>query len=173
MALTPTNYIYDNVLTKIESFLRTEYDSSLPIFIEEEYKKNRNSHIRLFVNGITNVDSKEKSVVNRVDVSVNLYLNIKGDDVQVKKKLSDMTNRLEQVLFENNRNADNLYYNGKVDLVEMDIKEDEEVFVDNLRVSRINYSVEIPLYYNTYGFLLLSNGDNFLTSSSDKFLVLN
>ena len=84
-----------------------------------------------------------------------------------------MTNRLEQVLFENQLNDNNLYFDGRIESIETDIKEDEEVFVDNLRVSRINYSVKIPLVFNTYGFFLLSNEDNFLTSSSDKFLVLN
>ena len=76
-------------------------------------------------------------------------------------------------LFENQLNDNNLYFDGRIESIETDIKEDEEVFVDNLRVSRINYSVKIPLVFNTYGFFLLSNEDNFLTSSSDKFLVLN
>ena len=173
MAFTPTNYIYENVLTKLESILKAEYDGGLPIYIGEEYKKNRNSHIRLFINSIQNLDSKEKSIINQIELSVNLYLNIKSSDITAKEKLFNMTNRLEQVLFENKLDPTDLYFDGRVERVELDIKEDEEVFVDNLRVSRINYSVKIPLYYNTYGFYLLSNGDNFLTSSSDKFLVLN
>tara|TARA_Y100001951_G_C11294087_1_gene274281 strand:+ start:1922 stop:2443 length:522 start_codon:yes stop_codon:yes gene_type:complete len=173
MPLTPTNYLYENLLTKIESILRIEYDGSLPIYIGEEYKKNRNSHIRIFIDNISNIDSKEKSIVNLCNFSINLYLNIRSNDVQAKKKLTDMTNRLEQVLFENQLNDNNLYFDGRIESIETDIKEDEEVFVDNLRVSRINYSVKIPLVFNTYGFFLLSNEDNFLTSSSDKFLVLN
>ena len=173
MPLTPTNYLYENLLTKIESILRIEYDGSLPIYIGEEYKKNKNSHIRIFIDNISNIDSKEKSIVNLCNFSINLYLNIRSNDVQAKKKLTDMTNRLEQVLFENQLNDNNLYFDGRIESIETDIKEDEEVFVDNLRVSRINYSVKIPLVFNTYGFFLLSNEDNFLTSSSDKFLVLN
>ncbi len=173
MAFTPTNYIYENVLTKLESILKVEYDGGLPIYIGEEYKKNRNSHIRLFINSIQNIDSKEKSIINQIELSVNLYLNIKSSDITAKEKLFDMTNRLEQVLFENKLDPTDLYFDGRVERVELDIKEDEEVFVDNLRVSRINYSVKIPLNYNIYGFYLLSNGDNFLTSSGDNFLVLN
>tara|TARA_R100000655_G_scaffold51298_1_gene88962 strand:+ start:450 stop:971 length:522 start_codon:yes stop_codon:yes gene_type:complete len=173
MPLTPTNYLYDNLLTKIESILKTEYGGSFPIYIGEEYKKHRNSHIRIFIDNIANIDNKEKSIVNLCNFSINLYLNIKANDVQAKKKLTDMTNRLEQVLFENQLNDNNLYFDGRIESIETDIKEDEEVFVDNLRVSRINYSVKIPLVFNTYGFFLLSNEDNFLTSSSDKFLVLN
>ena len=84
-----------------------------------------------------------------------------------------MTNRLEQVLFENKLNDNNLYFDGRIESIETDIKEDEEVFVDNLRVSRINYSVKIPFGYNLYGLLLTSSSENFLTSSNDRFLVLN
>ena len=163
MAFTPTNYIYENVLTKLESILKVEYDGGLPIYIGEEYKKNRNSHIRLFINSIQNIDSKEKSIINQIELSVNLYLNIKSSDITAKEKLFDMTNRLEQVLFENKLDPTDLYFDGRVERVEL----------DNLRVSRINYSVKIPLNYNIYGFYLLSNGDNFLTSSGDNFLVLN
>ena len=173
MAFTPTNYLYENVLNKFQTILRTEFSGSFPIYIGEEYKKQRNSHIRIFINDINNVDSKEKSIVNEINLSFNIYFNIKSSDAQSKAKIADTTNRVEQVLFENKLNNNNLYFDGKVQEIEMDIKEDEEVFVDNLRVSRINYSVKIPLVFNTYGFFLLSNGDNFLTSSNDRFLVLN
>lgn len=173
MPLTPTNYLYDNLLTKIESILKTEYDGSFPIYIGEEYKKHRNSHIRIFIDNISNIDSKEKSIVNLCNFSINLYLNIKSNDVQAKKKLTDMTNRLEQVLFENKLNENNLYFDGRIESIETDIKADEEVFVDNLRVSRINYSVKIPLTFNTYGYFLQSDGNRYLTSGGDNFLVLN
>tara|TARA_R100000655_G_scaffold51648_1_gene89432 strand:+ start:450 stop:971 length:522 start_codon:yes stop_codon:yes gene_type:complete len=173
MPLTPTNYLYDNLLTKIESILKTEYGGSFPIYIGEEYKKHRNSHIRIFIDNIANIDNKEKSIVNLCNFSINLYLNIKANDVQAKKKLTDMTNRLEQVLFENKLNDNNLYFDGRIESIETDIKEDEEVFVDNLRVSRINYSVKIPLTFNTYGYFLQSDGNRYLTSGGDNFLVLN
>lgn len=173
MAIIPTNYLYTNVLTKIESILRTEYDSSIPIYFGEEYKKQKNSHIRIFINSINNIDAKEKSIINQVNLDVVLYLNIKKNDVNAKKKLLDMTNRLEQVLFENKLNSNNLYFDGIVEDIETDAKLAEEVFVDNLRLSRINYSVKIPLKYNTYGYFLTSEGDNYITSSGDNFLVLN
>ena len=48
-------------------------------------------------------------------IKKNLYLNIKSNDVQAKKKLTDMTNRLEQVLFENQLNDNNLYFDEYMD----------------------------------------------------------
>ena len=173
MAFTPTNYIYENVLKRFQTLLRTEFSGSFPIYIGEEYKKQRNSHIRIFINEINNLDSKEKSIVNQIDLSINVYLNIKSSDAQSKLKIADVTNRVEQMLFENKLDSNKLYYDGRVEEVIMDSKDDEEVFVDNLRVSRINYSVKIPLKYNTYGFFTTSDSKNFLTSSNDRFLVLN
>lgn len=173
MAYTPVNYLYENVLKKFQEILRTEYNGSLPVYIGEEYKKQRNSHIRMFVNNVTNIDSKEKSIVNLVNIDFVLYLNIRADDMQAKKKVLDMSNRLEQVLFENKLDSNDLYFDGIVEEAIFDSKEDVEVFVDNLRVSRINYSVKIPLKYQTYGFFLESDGDRYLTSSSKNILVLN
>lgn len=173
MAITPNNYLYDNLLTKFQSLLRTEYAGSIPVYIGEEYKKQRNSHIRIFPRVLQNFDSKEKSIVMLANVDFTLYLNVKGSDVQVKKHLFDVTNRLEQVLFNNKRDEDNAYFDGVIEDVSSDIKLDTEVFVDNLRVSRINYSVKIPLTYQVYGFFIESNGGRFLTNSNDNFLVLN
>ena len=98
MAFTPTNYLYENVLNKFETILRTEFSGSFPIYIGEEYKKQRNSHIRIFINDINNVDSKEKSIVNEINLSFNIYFNIKSSDAQSKAKIADTTNRVEQVL---------------------------------------------------------------------------
>lgn len=173
MAITPINYLYDNLLVKFQSLLRTEYAGSIPVYIGDEYKKQRNSHIRIFARSMNNIDSKERSIVMLVNVDFTLYLNVKGRDVQVKKHLLDMSNRLEQVLFNNKLGADNAYFDGVVEEVNSDIKLDSELFVDNLRVSRINYSVKIPLTYQVYGYLIDSNGNRFLTNSNDNFLLLN
>jgi hypothetical protein len=93
--------------------------------------------------------------------------------MQAKKKLLDMSNRLEQVLFENKLDSNDLYFDGILEEADFDTKEGVEVFVDNLRVSRLNYSVKIPLQYQTYGFFLESDGDRYLTSSGKNILVLN
>ena len=173
MAITPTNYLYDNILVKFQSLLRTEYAGSIPVYIGEEYKKQRNSHIRIFPRTMQNEDAKQKSIVMLVNLDFTLYLNVKGNDLQVKKHLLDMTNRLEQVLFNNKLDADNAYFDGVIEDVISDIKLDSELFVDNMRVSRINYSVKIPLTYQVYGYFIESNGGRFLTNSNDNFLVLN
>jgi len=173
MAYTPVNYIYENILTKFQSILRAEYNGALPVYIGDEYKKQRNSHIRIFINSINNIDSKEKSIVNLINIDFVLYLNIKSNDMQAKKKLLDMSNRLEQVLFENKLDSNDLYFDGILEEADFDTKEGVEVFVDNLRVSRLNYSVKIPLQYQTYGFFLESDGDRYLTSSGKNILVLN
>jgi len=102
-----------------------------------------------------------------------LYLNIKSDDMQAKKKLSDMTNRLEQALFNNKLNSDNLYFDGIIDSIEFDTQEGNELFIDNMKVSRINYSVKMPLKYQVYGYFQESDGDRILTLTNDNFLVLN
>tara|TARA_R100000329_G_C7613347_1_gene217719 strand:+ start:269 stop:790 length:522 start_codon:yes stop_codon:yes gene_type:complete len=173
MAFTPTNYIYENLLKKFQTILRTEYDGSIPIYIGSEYKKQKSSHIRLFINTISNIDNKQKSIINLVNMDIILYLNIKSDDMQAKKKLSDMTNRLEQALFNNKLNSDNLYFDGIIDSIEFDTQEGNELFIDNMKVSRINYSVKMPLKYQVYGYFQESDGDRILTLTNDNFLVLN
>jgi len=171
MAYSSTNYIYDRILTKFKSFLRTEAAGSLPVYIGEEYKKQRSSHIRIFVNSITDVSSQYKQILNEVDISVNLYLNTKRKDVVAQNALTDLTNRIEQVLFENRRDENN-YFDGKVEDIEFNIKEDEEVFVDNLLVSRINYSVKIPLTYQVFGYFLDANGNSLLTSVGENLVLI-
>ena len=173
MAFTPTNYIYENLLKKFQTILRTEYDGSIPIYIGSEYKKQKSSHIRLFINTISNIDNKQKSIINLVNMDIILYLNIKSDDMQAKKKLSDMTNRLEQALFNNKLNSDNLYFDGIIDSIEFDTQEGNELFIDNMKVSRINYIVKMPLKYQVYGYFQESDGDRILTLTNDNFLVLN
>jgi len=173
MAITPTNYLYDNLLKEFQSILRTEYSGSIPIYIGEEYKKQKNSHVRLFINNVSNIDNKLKSIINVVGMDIVLYLNIKDDDLDAFKTLGNMTNRLEQVLFNNKLNSNNLYFDGKVEGVEFDVKEESEEMVDNLHVSRINYSVKMPLKYLVYVYFQENDGDRFITLSNDNFLLLN
>ena len=161
MAYSPTNYTYDRVLSKIRTDLRTEYGGALPVYIGEEYKKHRSSHIRIFINSIRDVGSKMKSLLNEVELSVNVYVNTRNRNVNAQNLLTDITNRIEQVLFENRRDGNN-YFDGRVEDIEFNIKENEEVFVDNLLVSRINYSVKIPLTYQVFGYFLDANGNDFL-----------
>ncbi len=172
MAYNYTNYTFDNVLTKFRDVLRTEYGGSFPVYIWESYKKTKNSHIRMFVNNITDDNSKPRMLLNKVEISFSLYLNIKSTNEKGLSKLRDETNRLEQVLYENKRDGNN-YFDGRVEEIELNIKEEEEVFVDNLLVSRINYSVKIPLSYSMYGFFLDSDGKKFITSNQKKFVILN
>jgi len=172
MAYSPTNYTYDRVLSKIRTDLRTEYGGALPVYIGEEYKKHRSSHIRIFINSIRDVGSKMKSLLNEVELSVNVYVNTRNRNVNAQNLLTDITNRIEQVLFENRRDGNN-YFDGRVEDIEFNIKENEEVFVDNLLVSRINYSVKIPLSYQVFGYFLDSNGNYLITSNNENFVILN
>ena len=172
MAYSPTNYTYDRVLSKIRTVLRTECGGALPVYIGEEYKKHRSSHIRIFISSITDVGSKKKSLLNEVELSVNVYVNTRNKNVNAQNLLTDITNRIEQVLFENRRDGNN-YFDGRVEGVEFNIKENDEVFVDNLLVSRINYSVKIPLYYQVFGYFLDSNGNYLITSNNENFVILN
>ena len=66
MAYNYTNYTFDNILLKFRNALRTEYGGSLPVYIGESYKKNKNSHIRIFVNQISDENSKPKIILNKV-----------------------------------------------------------------------------------------------------------
>ena len=172
MAYNYTNYTFNNILVKFRDALRTEYGGSLPVYIGESYSKNKNSHIRIFVNQISDENSKTKMILNKVEMTFALYLNIKKTNDKSLNVLTDNTNRLEQVLYNNRRDTTN-YFDGRVEEIEFNIREDEEVFVDNMLVSKINYSVKIPLSYSLYGFFLDSNGKNFVTSNQKKFVILN
>tara|TARA_R100000353_G_scaffold155090_1_gene113878 strand:+ start:6119 stop:6637 length:519 start_codon:yes stop_codon:yes gene_type:complete len=172
MAYSYTNYAFDRVLTKFKNILSTEYSGSFPVYIGDAYKKTKNSHIRIFIREITDEDSKPKMLLNKVEMTVSLYFNIKSSNLKSLEKLRDETNRLEQVLYENRRDGNN-YFDGRVEEIEFNIKEDDEVFVDNLLLSRINYSVKIPLNYSLYGFLLDSDGKYFTTANNKKLVILN
>ena len=41
MAYSSTNYTYEKVLSKFQNFLRAEFGGALPVYIGEEYKKNK------------------------------------------------------------------------------------------------------------------------------------
>mgnify|MGYP003135271786 CR=1 FL=1 len=140
MAYNYTNYTFNNILVKFRDALRTEYGGSLPVYIGESYSKNKNSHIRIFVNQISDENSKTKMILNKVEMTFALYLNIKKTNDKSLNVLTDNTNRLEQVLYNNRRDTTN-YFDGRVEEIEFNIREDEEVFVDNMLVSKINYSV--------------------------------
>jgi|TARA_B100001939_G_scaffold348233_1_gene374618 hypothetical protein len=172
MAYSPINYIYDRLLKKFQSTLRTEYAGSLPVYIGETYKKNKSSHIRLFVNSVTNEDSKQKMLFNKVELEFRVYLNARQHNETVFKHLRDITNRLEQVLYENRRDANN-YIDGRVEEITFNDTQDEEEFVDNLLVSTINYSVKIPMTYSLYGFFMTSDDKIFTTSNGKNFVILN
>ena len=111
-------------------------------------------------------------ILNKVEMTFVLYLNIKNTNKKSLDTLRDKTNRLEQVLYNNKRDGTN-YFDGRVEEIEFNIREEEEVFVDNMLVSKINYSVKIPLSYSLYGFFLDSDSKNFVTSNQKKFVILN
>jgi len=172
MAYSSTNYTYEKVLSKFQTFLRSEFGGALPVYIGEEYEKTRNSHLRLFVNQITDIDSKHKMILNQVDIEISIYLNIISNKSIALDKLTDITNRVEQVLYENKRDGSN-YFDGQVADIEFNIKNDEEELVDNMMLSRINYNVKIPLAYKLFGFFLDSDNKNFITANNKKFVILN
>ena len=121
MAYNYTNYTFNNILVKFRDALRTEYGGSLPVYIGESYSKNKNSHIRIFVNQISDENSKTKMILNKVEMTFALYLNIKKTNDKSLNVLTDNTNRLEQVLYNNRRDTTN-YFDGRVEEIEFNIR---------------------------------------------------
>ena len=150
----------------------TSGDAEYRGIIQYTHGSGTGEHLRLFVNQITDIDSKHKMILNQIDIEISIYLNIKSNKSIALHKLTDVTNRVEQVLYENKRDGSN-YFDGQLADIEFNIKNDEEELVDNMMLSRINYNVKIPLAYKLFGFFLDSDSKNFITANNKKFVISN
>ena len=152
--ITFTDTYYARVLKTLRDVIHNEFsENKAYVYINDEFKEFKGASIRLFLNDSTLVERLNNGDVYEVSVEISYYLNYpesntSNDKEDVIEKLLVGTDRLQQLLF-TNRNftsgSKRLFFNGTIDNIVVNSKTSDETNIDNLQVSRLNFTCQVAM----------------------------
>ena len=145
MPITFTNIWKDKVIDPIMTMLRTEFGNQVNVDIGEEYETSGNCSIR--VHGVSQslLNISQDSFTNEYTVEISYYLIASNYNEKGVEKMYRDISRIEQLLFNKRQpsgrgeTSQENFYDGRVEEIQINLKEGEEESVDNLLTSKIEY----------------------------------
>ena len=143
MAISFTNIWKDKVIDILTKFIRAEFKGALSVYTSEVYEPQGNCAIRIFGVGQSLIRHDKEAFTNEYSIELTYYLSGSNFNERAVDKMYRDVSRLEQLLWNkaepNQRSDDGAFYGGRVEGITMNEKVGEEVNVDNLLTSRIDY----------------------------------
>ena len=143
MAISFTNIWKDKVIDILTKFIRAEFKGALSVYTSEEYEPQGNCSIRIFGVGQSLIRHDKVAFTNEYSIELTYYLSGSNLNERAVDKMYRDVSRLEQLLWNkaepNQRSDDGAFYGGRVEGITINEKVGEEVNVDNLLTSRIDY----------------------------------
>jgi len=138
-----TNIWKDKIVDIIIKFVRLEFKGAISVYTGEDYEPQGNCSLRVFGAEQSLVRHDKEAFTNEYSVELVYYLLGSNLNERAVDKMYRDVSRLEQLLWNkaepNQRSDDGAFYGGRVESVSINEKVGEEVAIDNLLTSRIDY----------------------------------
>ena len=143
MAISFTNIWKDKVIDILTKFIRADFKGALWVYTYEVYEPQGNCSIRIFGTNQSLIRHDKEAYTNEYSIEIVYYLSGSNLNEKAVDKMYRDVSRLEQLLWNktepNQRSDDGAFYGGRVEGITINEKVGEEVNVDNLLTSRIDY----------------------------------
>jgi len=131
MAITPED-TYTKILDKMKSIFRSEFEGSLPTYVDKDNKSVGSQYIRLEPRGSELVEELSSGQIRQYNIDIYFYFRDKNIKISALEHVLRYTSRIE-ALVHNNRTAtlsdSSDIFNCKIEATELNALEEDNEYV--------------------------------------------